>query len=231
MKAMPLAVVVAFLPLIVSCATPYNEAPLATNFPTTKQPKLQAAAHWNVIAKDVAQHLSAYLKVKDAPPLFVNEASNKTAFDRAFTNQLISALVAAGYAVTKLPSDALIVDVDIQVVRFSANRPQYRHTGLATALATGVWALHAAEATAGAVLVTGVASADAYTWFSSEFASGATPQTEIIITTSVSDLTRYVARSTNVYYLADSDSKLYINEPPLPPPFQVKTKNMGVTGQ
>jgi hypothetical protein len=43
-----------FLPLFAGCATPYSEAPLATNFPTSKQQKLQAAAHWNVIAGDVA---------------------------------------------------------------------------------------------------------------------------------------------------------------------------------
>lgn len=213
------------VPLFAGCATPYSEAPLATNFPTSKQQKLQAAAHWNVIAGDVAKQISVGLK--DKRPLFVNQSSVKTAFDRAFTNDLISALVAGGYTVLKSPAGALSVDVDTQAVRFSPNRPQYNHAGLATALTTGVWALHQAHATAGAVLVAGVASADAYSWFRSEFATGETPQTEIIVTASVSDADRYLARSTSIYYVADADSQMYVYEPP----FQAQTRNMGVTGQ
>lgn len=209
------------LPLLAGCATPYSEAPLATNFPTAKQPKLQAASHWNVIAGDVAKQIS--VGSKDKRPLFVNQSSVKTAFDRAFTNDLISALVADGHTVLKSPAGALSVDVDTQAVRFSPNRPQYNHAGLATALTTGVWALHQAEATAGAVLYAGVASADAYSWFRSEFATGETPQTEIIVTTSVSDASQYLARSTSVYYVADSDQELYQATPRT-------TRTIGLTG-
>jgi hypothetical protein len=190
-----------YLPLFAGCATHYthySEAPLATNFPTNKQPKLQAAAHWNVIAGDVAKQISTGLK--DKRPLFVNQSSVKTAFERAFTNDLISALVADGYTVLKSPAGALSVDVDTQAVRFSANRPQYNHAGRATALTTDVWALHQAEATA---------TADAYSWFRSEFATGKTPRTEIIVTTSVTDVSQYFVRSTSVYYVADSDQMLY----------------------
>lgn len=215
------------LPLFTGCATPYSEAPLATNFTTSKQAKLQAAAHWNVIAGDVAQQISVGLK--DKRPLFVNQSSVKTAFDRAFTNDLISALVAGGHTVLKSPAGALSVDVDTQVVQFSPNRPQYKHVGLATALMTGVWALRNVNLdTAGKVLGTGVAVAagvDSYAWFQSEFATGKTPQTEIIVTTSVSDASQYLAHSTSIYYVADADSRMY------EPPFQAQTKNMGVTGQ
>ncbi len=101
------------------------------------------------------------------------------------------------------------MEVDTQVVSFSPDRPQYRHAGTATALATGVWALHVGEATAGAALFATIAAVDAYAWFRSEFASGETPKTEIIVTTSVSDSNQYVSRSTSVYYVADSDKALY----------------------
>lgn len=213
------------LPLFAGCAAPYSEAPLATNFPTTKQPKLQAASHWNVIAGDVAKQISA--SIKEKRPLYVSRPSVKTDFDRAFANQLTSALLAEGYTVWKTPAGALSVEIDTQSVRFSANRPQYNYAGLATALTTGVWALHDAGATAGAVFFAGVASADAYSWFRSEFATGETPQTEIIVTTRVSDADQYLAHSTNIYYVADSDSRMYLYEQP----FQARTKNMGVTGQ
>lgn len=219
------------LPLFTACATPFSETPLATNLPTSKQQRLQAAALPNVIAGDVAKQISSGLKEKR--PLFVNQSLVKTAFDRAFTNDLIFALVAEGYTVTKSPDGALIVDVDTQAVRFSPNRPQYNHAGLATAVTPGVWVLRnvrldaVGEAPGAGAGVAVAADADAYTWFRSEFATGETPQTEIIVTTSVSDARQYLARSTSIYYVADSDSRMYVYERP----FQTQTKNIGVTGQ
>ncbi len=207
MKVQTTGAAVAFAAILAGCTTSYSEAPLATNFPTTKQEKVQAAAHWNMIAKDVATQLSS--KLAERRPLHVAQSPGKSAFDRAFSNQLISALVANGHTVMKQPAGALSVEVDTQAVSFSANRPQYRHAGTATALMTGVWALHVGEATAGAALYATVAAADAYSWFRSEFATGETPQTEIIVTTSVSDGNQYLSRNTSVYYVADSDKALY----------------------
>lgn len=126
-----------------------------------------------------------------------------------------------GHTVLKSPAGALTVDVDTQVVSFSPNRPQYRHAGTATALATGVWALSAGDATAGATLFAAVAAADTYAWFHAEFATGETPQTEIIVTTSVTDSNQYVSRNTSVYYVADSDKILYESLP---------TRTIKVTG-
>jgi hypothetical protein len=211
--------------MLLGCATPYSEAPLATNFPTSTQKKLQAAAHWNVIARDVATAIASSLKGTDTRSLFVNQSSIKTPFERAFSNQLLSELVAAGFTVLKTPDGASVVDIDTQAIRFSPNRPQYKYAGLPTALATGVWALHEAEATAGAAAFVVVASADAYAWFRSEFATGETPQTEIVITTSVSNANRYLARSTNVYYVADSDEALYRGAPA-----QAPTRTLKMTG-
>ena len=186
------------------CATPYGETPLATNFPTTKQEKVQAAAHWNMIARDVAARLAS--RVGGKP---VHVAAGKSEFERAFANHLISVLVESGQPVLKQPDGGLGVDLDTQVVKFSPDRPRYRHVGKATALATGLWALHVGEATAGAVLFTALATNDAYAWFHSEFATGATPKTEIIVTTSASDGKQYLFRDTSVYYVADSDEALY----------------------
>lgn len=195
------------------CVSPYSEAPLATNFPTSKQEKLQAAAHWNVIAKDVASQIVAGQSVQR--PLYV-APGDKSAFDHAFANQLISALVANGQIVLKQPVGALSVETDTQVVSFAPNRPQYRYIhGTANALMAGVWALHVNEATAGAALFAAGGTADAYAWFHSEFATGETPQTEIIVTASVSDGNQYLSRSTSIYYVADSDKALYTGPAPV----------------
>lgn len=195
------------------CATPFSEAPLATNFSTTKQQKAQAAGHWNVIAKDVAMQITSGFN--DSRPLFVKEGATRTSFDHAFANQLISALVEQGRIVSKTSRGALVVEIETQSLHFSANRPQYRHAGEATLLAAGVWALVAVDATAGGVVTAGIVGADAYSWFKSEFASGVTPQTEIIITTSIGDDSRYLTRYTSVYYVADTDRSLYEAAPTL----------------
>lgn len=200
--------------LATACATPYAEAPLATNFASSKQRKLQAAAHWNVIAHDVAARLSSSLPKNAA--LFVNQQTNQTAFERAFTGQLRTALLAAGHPVMKTPEGALRVGVDTQAVPFSADRPQYRYAGAATALGAGVWVLHDivrhASSGAGKATLAGLAALDALAWFQSEFASGTTPTTEVIVTTSVTDATQYVALNTSVYYVADADQRLYMSE-------------------
>ncbi len=223
MRKHNISAALALAAILAGCATPYGEAPLAANFPTGKQPKLQAAAHWNVIAYDVAQQLAAGLKAKPTlPALYVNQVANKTDFDRAFANQLISALVADGFVVQKSPAGALVVDIDTQAVRFSANRPQYRYAGAATALTAGVWALHLASPAG--IATAAIVGADAYMWFSSEFATGATPQMEILVTTSVSDGRQYLARNTSVYYVADADSALYRTPTPVP------VRSIGVIG-
>lgn len=193
--------------LLGGCAAPHSETPLATNFPTTKQPKVQAAGHWSVIARDVAAQIARDLK--DERPLFVRESSARTHFNLAFEKQLISALIEQGRTVNRTPQGALVLEFDTRTLRFSADRPQYRHSGTATMLAAGLWGLAVADASAAGVATAGVAGADAYGWFRSEFASGATPQTEIIITAQVSDEQRFLAHRTHVYYVADGDRALY----------------------
>ncbi len=157
-----------------ACATPFAPAPLAVNFESSTQHKLQAAAHWNVIAADVAARLSA--RVPANTPLFVNRHADASAFERAFTAQILTALIEAGHPVMRTPEGALRVGVDTQAL------------------------------------------------LDSEFARGATPSMEIIVTTSVTDGNRYVARNTSVYYVEDADQRLYHA------PVQAPTKTFQIVG-
>lgn len=189
--------------LAAGCATPYSEAPLATNFETTKQHKLQTAAHWTTIAQDVVGQLTN--SVPQGSALFVSPPAQRTQFERAFASQLMTSLAQAGYAVMKRPEGALLVEVEAQAVRFTPERPLHRYVG-ASALAGGVWALHEVDVLSpGGWGLLALGSVDALTWFRSEFASGATPRTEILVNTSVSDANRYIARNTSVYYVAEED--------------------------
>ena len=194
--------------LMAGCATPYTPAPLATNYPSSTQAKAQAAAHWMAITSHIEKELLPTLKSSPTRRLYV-APGQASAFNQALRGQLITALVKDGQLVAKSPDGALTVDIDTQVVEFSANRPQYKFSGERTALAAGAWVITGVQHTNPWLATVGIAGYDAYSWFHSAFAPGATPKTEIIVTVSVSDAQRYVARSTSVYYVTDSDRSLY----------------------
>lgn len=190
------------------CAARYTPAPLAANFPITKQAKLQAAYHWGVVSNSIEKRLVAELKKSPPRPLFINEPADSNAFQRAMVAQLTTSLVNDGYVVSRTPAGSLKIDLDIQAVTFSARRPQYRPVGERTALPGGV---SMAELTP-APLSNDEAfhgGWDPYDLNNSQFAPGQTPKTEIIVTLSVSDQYRYLARTTSAYYVADSDRELY----------------------
>ncbi|TFW31395.1 hypothetical protein [Duganella callida] len=214
--------------LLAGCASRYTPTPLAANFPTTKQAKLQAAHHWGVISGHIEQQIAAELRKNPPRPVYIVEPKEPTPFQRALATQLTTALVNDGHVVSRSPAGSLKVDLDVQAVTFSANRPQYRYHGERAVLGSGVWLLSEVEAPPLAYLAAGAGGWDAYDWFNAQFAPGDTPKTEIIVTVSVSDQYRYLARSTSAYYVADTDRTLYgivdpkPDEPKLTRTFQVR---------
>jgi hypothetical protein len=202
--------------ILTGCAARYTPTPLAVNFPIKGQPKLQSASHWGVISDNIEKHLVAELKKSPPRPVFINEPVQPTPFQRALSTQLTTSLVNDGYVVARTPAGALKVDMDVQAVTFTANRPQYRYHGERAALASGVWVLSEIEMAPLAYVAAGAAAYDSYNWFNDVFAPGATPKTEIIVTVSVSDQYRFVARNTSAYYVADTDRVLYGIIDPVP---------------
>jgi hypothetical protein len=200
-----------------------NEVPVATNFPTSTQRKLQAGEHWNLIARDSAKAINESMlrgavcipKSNECRPVFVRTPAYLTEFSRAFYNQLKTALVDNGVAVAKRNQPgALEMEIDVHPIKFTPNRPQYRYAGVASELGQGVWALRdvADMEPTDSSLSPSPPLANSEMWFRSQFASGQTPQTEIVVTLSLADARTYLARSTNVYYVADSDTRLYDQE-------------------
>lgn len=194
---------------VAGCAARYTPTPLATNFPVSKQPKLQAAEHWAVIAGHIEQQLKQALAKQPPRPLYIADTPQATPFQRALTGQLVTALVNDGYTVSRTAPGSLKVELDMQAVTFSANRPQYRYHGEHAALASGVWVLSEIDLPPLAIVAAGVGAYDSYNWFDDQFAPGAPPRTEIILTVSVTDQYRYLARNSSAYYVADGDRPLY----------------------
>lgn len=210
--------------LFSGCAFRHTEAPVPTNFAYQTQNKLQAASHWQLIAKDTAAQLIRALP--DRKPLYIEQPSQQSPFERAFTHQLITELSTAGFAVMKHAQyeNTLTVTVEAAPTRFSPDRlksdPRW---GRRTILTTGLWALGATlnqispvETAAATGVVAGAATWDSLDWLRSEFAKGPVPQTELIVTTSVSNRHQYFVRHSGAYYTTDNDWSLYAKTFQLP---------------
>jgi hypothetical protein len=195
--------------LLAGCASHYTPTPLPANFATTKQAKLQAAYHWGVISDNIAKGVALELRKSPPRPVYIDEPKDASPFQRALATQLTTSLLSEGYVVSRTPAGSLKVELDVQAVTFSADRPQYRYHGEKSMLAGGVWVLSEIHMGAALNAVTAVGAIDSHQWFNSQFAPGDTPKTEIIVTVSVSDQYRYLARNTSAYYVADTDRALY----------------------
>ncbi len=223
-----------------------SEVPIATNFQTSSQPKLQAAEHWRRAANDSAAGLikalkdgGACLPKQPCKVLYLRrncEASGcfpqrcDTIFNRVFFNEFLTALVADGYPVSSGPAtDALIVDIDVQPVSFSGPRLQYRYAGEPVHVGPGVWALRDVTTLIDRDGISAVSTSDPDSnWYRTEFAVGETPRSELVLTVSaMSPEKTYIARKTSVYYTADADAALYSCGPKLN---DTPTWNVPVTG-
>ena len=199
--------------LLGGCAAPYSEAPIATNFKTERQNKLQSASHWQLIAEDTANQLMKALP-NTQQPLYVEQASQQSDFQIAFNEQLISSLVSAGYPVLKSDNynGVLTVEVKVKPVRFSEKSRRTPVAGEATMLAGGLWVLRNLyrNSSPGSAMMGGAVAYDAVRLAQSKNSAGATPRTELVVTASVSDDSRYYANETNVYYTNEASWKNYV---------------------
>lgn len=106
---------------LTACTTPYSEAPVATNFPSSKQHKLQAGAHWNVIANDAASTLVSSIRLgkgciaayPDCNRLVLRPPKEPTAFARGFHTLLATALVNQGVQLAPDAASAMMVPASV----------------------------------------------------------------------------------------------------------------------
>lgn len=194
--------------LLAGCVGPYSEAPVATNFKTERQNKLQSASHWQLIAEDTAAELLKSLP-NTQQPLYVKQTAQQSHFQTAFNQQLISSLIAAGYPVMKNAhtSGVLTVEVKANPVRFSEHSKRTPVVGETTMLAGGLWVLRNLyrNSSPGSAMMGGAVAYDVTRLLNSKNAAGPTPKTELVVTASVSDDNRYYANVSNVYYTTETD--------------------------
>lgn len=211
------AFIVGSIILFSGCSYKYTEVPLATNFESSTQKKLQSAHHWGVVSYDIAEEVMR--RIGEDTSLFVDKSQQQTEFSDAIYKLLKSSLVKKGATVSvdKADTDAL-VSIDIQKIRFHGGREKPSRTfGIPTMLTAGVWALREIFQTSDTTGIVATSTAtlaigtDAYNWYNSEYALGLVPCSEVLVSVSVSKDNIYIANFSNVYYISDDDSDLYKN--------------------
>ncbi|MDR0577809.1 MAG: hypothetical protein LBI87_09815 [Candidatus Accumulibacter sp.] len=229
----PVALIgIAAVAALAGCASQYADAPTPTRWETSRQHKLTAAEHWRRIADHFAAQLTADLRGKGAgSPLYAPVDENgEFPFVEGFRELLTTALVRQGLDVRTRPGDGVqTVAVRYSVYRFDPARAQNtRYYGEATALAAGLVAIGgvvsggasfsslggASPASVAAKTVGSIGMLEGLGWawregLHGQDASGVTPQSEIILTASVTQDERIVTRYSGLYYVADEDVALY----------------------
>jgi hypothetical protein len=180
------------------------------------QQKMQAAQHWEVLADDVANKINHELIRKDLfdtalyvkttcgdenTPCAIYETSP---FNEAFRDLLITGLVNFGIPTRQIPDEkSIIVNYKVQIVRHNAKRFRTIQPGLITSLTAAVLVLRNAPdellTLAGAGLV--------------DYANQSlvkNDQYEVIITSSMIKQGEYLFRSSDIYYINDTDFIHYL---------------------
>ncbi|KRD22121.1 MULTISPECIES: hypothetical protein [Acidovorax] len=210
-KAVSLAVLAGAVATLAGCAY-RSPIPLAENFELTVQPKVRSAGHWELVSNDVvAQTLSTLDKSGVAPgtQLHVALPPNPSSFDLAFRDFLITKLVQSGAPVLQDPGQTLNVTYNTQIVRHNSPRPHFipgQFTMIAAGLMAGYGLRH--EHLDLQLLATlGLTSLADY---GASINSGGPTNTEMILTTTVTRGGQYVVRKTDVYYLENADTPLFM---------------------
>ena len=206
-----LAALAGAVALVSGCATK-APIPLAENFELTVQPKVRSAGHWELLSRDVvAQTLGTLEKSGIAPntPLHVALPANPSAFDLAFRDFLITQLVQSGARVQQMPGQALDVTYNTQLVRHNSARPHFI-PGQFTMLAGGLMAAYGLRHQYIDAQLLGALGLTVAADYGASINSGGPTNTEMILTTTVTRGGQYVVRKTDVYYLENADTPLFM---------------------
>lgn len=224
-KAISLAVLAGAVATMVGCAS-RAPIPLAENFELTVQPKVRSAGHWELLSRDVvAQTLATLDKAGMAPgsQLHVALPANPSSFDLAFRDFLITKLVQSGAPVQQMPGQTLDVTYHTQLVRHNSERPHFI-PGQFTMIAAGLMAAYGLRHEHLDMQLLATLGLTAAADYGASINSGGPTNTEMILTTTVSRGGQYVVRKTDVYYLENADTPLFMRP-------SYKNVNMKVVSQ
>ena len=201
--------------------------PLAKNFELTSQHKVRSAGHWELLSRDVVAQTRATLEragYAGGTPLHVAPPPSPGAFDLAVRDFLITELVQGGATVHQQPGAALDVTYHTQLVRHNSDRPHFI-PGQFTMVAAGLMAAYGLRHEHIDAQLLGALGLTVAADYANSINSGGPTNTELILTTTVSRGGQYVSRQTDVYYLENADTPLFLR------PSHYRAVNMKVVSQ
>jgi len=201
--------------------------PLAQNFERTSQYKVRSAGHWELLSRDVVAQTRATLEKAGyaaSTPLHVVAPAPSSAFELGFRDFLVTELVQGGATVQQNPGAVLEVSYSTQLVRHNSDRPHFI-PGQFTMLAAGVMAAYGLRHEHLDTQLLATLGLTAAADYANSINSGGPTNTELILTTTVSRAGQYVARKTDVYYLENADTPLFVR------PAHYRAVNMKVVSQ
>lgn len=205
-----LALAVCACGLLAGCSSSNTaQAPVATTYPYAEQRRMQAAHHWEVLARYEVEQMMGHERLR-VLPLYLGEppySSESGSFHRGFRDLMTSELVKRGARVSTVPEHAAQIRIRLEAVRHRDRSFIRPPKGAFTTLALGVMvASHAYThwAEPSLLLLPGALLADA---FSGNWTY--TGDDEVIITTQVVESQRIVYSSSSLYYINAGDRWQY----------------------
>jgi hypothetical protein len=192
-----------------------SQAPIPTSYYLSKQQKMKAIYHWELLAENTVAEIKEGLKdkfIENKNSIYV-APSGITPFEKAFHELLITCLVDKGINVSNSPRDNFVLMFDIQLVAHSQGVIK-ANTGVYKSLASGFFvrkykpfyspwkSTFAAESSVKKAELN--VEAGEYTI--------ELPENEIMITTSLMYNDTYIKRSSAIYYIEDLEWSNYIQK-------------------
>lgn len=207
---MKLITIILSLMLLIGCV---SNQPQAENFAQSKQKKLMAAQHWNLVSQDAVEQTRAVLASKgfaSDTPLYILP-NTKTVFNYAFRKYLIANFIKAGAVVSTKKEDALEIEFDTQVIEHAngLNPEEFGYKpGMATVGVSGLWVLR--DVFEHLNFMNGLATigmAGAYDAYKAK--NPGETNVELLLTTSITHQHRYVMLNADAYYIEKAESRLF----------------------
>lgn len=196
--------------MIAGCArTPYP-----TRYKLSGQKQMQAAHHWQILAKDIAQQVKLGLIGKglnNQTPIFIR-SNDETPFGHIFHSLITSELLGMNIPVSKTESGAIIMEVEARVLAHN-NGQFHEYPYKWTTLTAGVNVLRAMiNSSFDNLLLMAVPVGIAVDSGLIETADNS-PSNEVIISTSLVDNENIVFNNVDIYYINDPDWWHYDKNP------------------
>jgi hypothetical protein len=182
------------------------QVPLATGYPLSTQPKMQAIAHWDQLALKVAGNCAKALEHFDPEGqtrIFVAPVA-ATPFGKSYREALLTRLVDFGIPVTFKPAGAAVLETGLELVSHRRTVARTR-TGRLYVAEPGFTQAKGPGATYAPVPVVSEESG---------FFDAPTPDTEVQINTALIHRGGYLFRDSSIFYIDRRDQAHYSLDAP-----------------